>query len=36
MHIHTGTAQPLNTADTTLGSTVAHSTSTLNDIWPPL
>lgn len=31
MHIHTFTAQPLNTADTKLGSTVPHHTSTLND-----
>lgn len=31
MHTHTFTAQPLNTAETTLGSTVPHNTSTLND-----
>lgn len=31
MHIYTVTAQRLNTADTTLGSTVPHDTSTLND-----
>lgn len=31
MHIHTLIAQPLNTADTTLGSTVPHDTSRLND-----
>lgn len=31
MHIRTFTAQPLNTADTTLGSTAPHDTSALND-----
>lgn len=31
IHTHTFTAQPLNTADTKLGSTVPHHTSTLND-----